>query len=365
MAQRIRDFGIFPGVLPVGPLNAITDVPGILVGQITQIAAECTRTGVTAILPHGGNLFQERVVAGLHVANGYGKMAGSSQLVELGELESPVVLVNTLLVGRAIEAVVDWTLAQTGNERVVSVNAVVGETNDSPLNNIRERGITKEDVRRAIETAKSGPVEEGSVGAGAGTVAYGWKAGIGTSSRRLPKAMGGWTVGVLVQANHGGVLSVDGLPVGRAAGRYALKDALDNASADGSIMVVVATDAPLSDRNCRRLAYRAMAGVARNGASFSNGFGDYAIGFSTALDVRRSAESRKGTLKTVELGNDRVTPVFAAAIEAAEEAVLNALAAANDVVGRDLLTGRLLHYPGLTEKDIIAARNRVAKQGER
>src|SRR6185312_4985981 len=250
---RARDLGIAPGILPPGPLNAITDVPGVLVGQVTLVRGQSIRTGATAILPHGGNIFQNKVPAGVFVENGFGKSAGLSQIAELGEIETPIVLTNTLAVARGMDAILDWTLAQPGNEDVRSVNAVVGETNDSELNDIRGRAITPAEILEAIKTAKSGPVEEGAVGAGTGTVAFGWKGGIGTSSRKLPPSLGGYTVGVLVQSNYGGVLTVDGARIGEKLGQYYLKGKVDSAVANGSIMVVVATDAPLSDRNLTRL----------------------------------------------------------------------------------------------------------------
>lgn len=355
--------GVAPGVIPPGPLNAITDVVDVRVGQLTLTAEPSTRTGVTAILPHGGNLFRDRVPAGFSVANGHGKLAGSTQLEELGEIETPIVLVNTLSVGRAMEAVVDWTLAQPGNEDVRSVNALVAETNDGELNDIRARGLTREDVLAAIRAAAEGPVAEGCVGAGTGTTAFDWKAGIGTASRRLPPSLGGWTVGVLTQANHGGVLQVDGLPVGRAVGRHALRGPLGGAEPLGSIILVVATDAPLSDRNLRRLAVRANMGVARTGASFSNGSGDYAIAFSTHPEVRRTPERRRGVGICADLGNDAMSPLFLAAIEAAEEAVYNALAAAVPTESLNPVRKRRVRFDALTEADLAAARRRLEGGG--
>jgi D-aminopeptidase len=289
---------------------------------------------VTAIRPHAGNLFAERVPAGLAVINGYGKLAGATQLQELGELESPIVLVNTLAVGRAVEAVVDWTLARNPEAR--SVNAVVGETNDGKLNDIRARGMTGDDVLAALDGATGGPVAEGSVGAGTGTVAFGWKGGIGTSSRLLPEALGGFTVGALVQSNYGGALVMDGVPVGRRLGRFYLREHADKGDADGSVMVVIATDAPLSDRNLSRLALRAMAGLARTGAAFSDGSGDYAIAFSTHPGVRRPAAGGM----VADWPNDRMSPLFVAAAEAVEEAVLNSLLRATTVESRDPATGK-------------------------
>lgn len=326
-----RDLGIAPGVFEPGPLNSITDVDGVRVGQVTRNEGADVRTGVTAILPHGGNLFQDKVPAGIVVANGFGKFAGATQIAELGEVETPIVLTNTLSVAPAIDGILDWTLAQPGNENVRSVNAVVGETNDGVLNNIRKRVIGRSDVVAAIETAKGGPVAEGSVGAGTGTMAFGWKGGIGTSSRMLPGALGGYRVGVLVQSNFGGTLAMDGVPVGKALGRYYLREHGERASADGSIILVVATDAPLGDRNLTRLAHRAIAGLARTGAAFSNGSGDYAIAFSTADEVRRTAARRAGVAAYPELANDAMSPLFVAVSEAAEEAIYNSLLMATTI----------------------------------
>lgn len=337
---RARDIGLVAGVLKPGPLNAITDVGDVRVGQVTIVEGDSVRTGVTVILPHGGNLFQEKVPAGIVVANGFGKLMGSTQVHELGEIETPVALTNTLSVSRAAEALIDWTLEQPGNEQVRSVNAVVGETNDGNLNDIRRRGVTVAHGREAIEKARGGPVEEGCVGAGTGTTAFGWKGGIGTSSRRLPKSLGGWTVGAIVQTNFGGVLSMGGAPVGRELGRYDLKAFVDDKSADGSCMMVVATDAPLSDRNLRRVAERAIAGLARTGSTFSNGSGDYAIAFSTAESVRRTPERRAAQATYADLPNDLASPVFAAAAEATEEAIYNSLLMATTTRSIDRLTGK-------------------------
>lgn len=326
-----RDIGIAPGIFAPGPLNSITDVDGVRVGQVTRIEGADVRTGVTAILPHGGNIFQDKVPAGIVVANGFGKFAGATQIAELGEIETPIVLTNTLSVAPAIDGILDWTLTRPGNEHVRSVNAVVGETNDSVLNNIRKRVIDRSDVIAAIEAATGGPVAEGSVGAGTGTMAFGWKGGIGTSSRMLPPALGGYRVGVLVQTNYGGMLTMDGVPVGKALGRYYLREHSERASADGSIILVVATDAPLSDRNLTRLAHRAIAGLARTGAAFSNGSGDYAIAFSTADGVRRTAARRAGVAAYPELANDEMSPLFVAVSEAAEEAIYNSLLMATTI----------------------------------
>jgi len=331
---RARDLGLRPGQFAPGPLNAITDVAGVLVGQVTRIEGDAIRTGVTAIRPHRGNLFRERVPAGLAVMNGFGKLAGATQLQELGELETPVVLTNTLAVGRAMEAVADWILAQPGNEDVRSVNAVIGETNDGRLNDIRSRGITTADVLAALDQATGGPVAEGSVGAGTGTMAFGWKGGIGTASRILPAPLGGFTLGALVQSNYGGALLMDGIPVGRELDRFYLREHADRGDADGSVMVVIATDAPLSDRNLSRLALRAMAGLARTGAAFSDGSGDYGIAFSTHPEVRRGRPS------VADWPNERMSPLFVAAAEAVEEAVLNSLLMATTIESRDPLTRR-------------------------
>ena len=290
---RPRDLGLAPGVLRPGARNAITDVAGVQVGHATLVVGDDVRTGVTAVLPHAGDLFRERVPAGLFVGNGFGKLVGATQLAELGELETPVLLTNTLSVAPCAEALLAWTLDAPGNARVRSVNPVVGETNDGVLNDIRARRVTLTHAIAALEAARAAAPEDGAVGgnvgAGTGTVAFGWKGGIGTASRCLPAALGGWTVGALVQANYGGELRMDGLPVGKALGRYYLKDALDRGDADGSVVVLLATDAPLSDRNLTRLAARAMAGIARTGAAMSDGSGDYAIAFSTAAEVRRHA----------------------------------------------------------------------------
>jgi D-aminopeptidase len=330
---RARDLGIAPGIFPPGPLNAITDVSGVLVGHLTLIEGEDTRTGATAVLPHGGNPYQERVPAGLAVANGYGKLLGSTQLVELGELETPIVLTNTLAVPQAAEALIDWTLALSGNQQVTSVNPVVGETNDGRLNNIRRRVLTALMIRQALDTACSGPPTEGAVGAGTGTVAFGWKGGIGTSSRVLPPGVGGYTVGVLVQANFGGILQINGIPVGQELGQNYLREYLPELAQDGSIMVIIATDAPLSDRNLTRLARRAFAGLARTGAGLSNGSGDYAIAFSTSDDVRRTLQRRRAVTSYAELSKERISPLFQATIEATEEAIYNPLFQATTVTG--------------------------------
>ena len=290
--KRARELGIAPGIFPVGDWNAITDVPGVKVGHVTLIDGDEIRTGVTAILPHAENLFQDKVPAGIAVGNGFGKLMGFTQVEELGEIETPVVLTNTLAVPRAAQAIVEWTLAQPGNEQVQSVNPLVGETNDGGLNNIRRLVVTEQHVVEAIQRAASGRAVEGSVGAGTGTICFGWKGGIGTSSRVLPANFGGYTLGALVQTNFGGVLQMNGVPVGRELDQYDLKAYVDKSSADGSVIIVLATDAPLSDRNLKRLARRGLAGLARTGASMSNGSGDYVIAFSTAEAVRRTRSRR-------------------------------------------------------------------------
>jgi len=336
---RTRDIGLKVGVLPAGPLNAITDVQGVLVGHTTLIRGENVRTGITAILPHNGNLFREKVPGAVFVGNGFGKLAGSTQVNELGEIETPILLTSTLSVPRVADYLMDYMLALPGNEQVQSINPLVAETNDGYLNDIRGRHISRDDVFAAIKGAKSGAIDEGSVGAGTGTVAFGFKGGIGTASRRLPARLGGFTVGVLVQSNFGGVLTINGAPVGQELGRYYLKDELSTTQSnpDGSIIMVVATDAPVDARNLRRMASRAMLGLARTGGSGSNGSGDYVIAFSTAPEVRvRVPTQRDGNLtrdlKT--LSNDAMSPLFLAVIEATEEAIYNSLFRATTVSGK-------------------------------
>ena len=362
--MRARDLGVAPGVLAPGPLNAITDVEGVMVGQVTLNKGRDIRTGATAILPAGGNLYQDKVPAGVVVGNGFGKLMGSTQIMELGEIETPIILTNTLNVAEAASAIVGWTLDQKGDEQVVSVNAVVGETNDSHLNDIRKRALTPKLIRKAIEAAKTGPVEEGAVGAGRGTVAFGWKGGIGTSSRRLPQSLGGYTVGVLVQSNFGGVLSVDGVPVGKELGQYYLKDALDKGDADGSCMIVVATDAPLSDRNLERLARRALAGLARTGASMTNGSGDYVIAFSAAPSVRRTPARRSEVSMIEDLPNDLFSPLSEGAIEATEEAILNSLFMAETVEGVDAHNGEASRVEALPLDKVREILARYGRGGE-
>jgi D-aminopeptidase len=322
---RARDLGVKPGVFAPGKLNAITDVAGVRVGQTTIVEGDSVRTGVTAILPHSGNLFTDRVPAALHVGNGFGKITGVTQLRELGELETPLLLTCTLCVWKAADAMVGWMLEQPGMSNVKSINPVVAETNDGTLNDIRSRPIRPEQVRAALTSASNGQVAEGSVGAGTGTIAFGWKGGIGTSSRVLPTGLGGYTVGVLVQTNFGGIFQVLGAPVGKELGQYAFKREAESPGerGDGSCVMVIATDAPLSDRNLERLAARAIMGLARTGSSAANGSGDYAIAFSTNEKVRRAFNATR--LTTEELANEQMSGLFEAAVEATEEAIYNSL----------------------------------------
>jgi D-aminopeptidase len=365
---RARELGIQVGVFPTGTLNAITDVAGVRVGQVTVREGEGIRTGVTAILPHGGNVFREKVPAAVVVGNGFGKLLGVTQVRELGEMETPILLTCTLCVWRAADAMVEWLLEQEDMGGVGSINPVVGETNDGGLNDIRSRPVRPEHVREALENSSTGPVQEGSVGAGTGTQAFGWKGGIGTSSRILPEALGGYTVGVLVQSNYGGILTMNGAPVGRELGRYSfqryvegeptsargeagpegirevrrttpllsephLDDGRGLPDADGgSIMIVVATDAPISARNLERLGGRALMGLARTGSSGGNGSGDYVLAFTSAEEVRRAPS--QGPRQVLDLPNDAMAGLFQAAIEATEEAIYNSLLRATDVTGR-------------------------------
>jgi D-aminopeptidase len=335
---RARDLGVVVGVFEPGMHNAITDVDGVRVGQTTVVRTPDIRTGVTAILPHGGNPYLSRVPAAIHVGNGFGKLLGVTQVRELGEIETPILLTCTLCVWKAADAMVEWMLARDGMENVRSLNALVGETNDGGLNDIRSRPIEPEHVVAALESASVGPVEEGAVGAGAGTVAFGWKGGIGTSSRLLPESLGGYTVGVLVQSNFGGILQIAGAPVGIELGQYSFSnqvsgdtdyDAERDAQEWGSIMMVVATNAPLSDRNLERVARRAVMGLGRTGSYASNGSGDYVIAFSTANAVRRSTTG--GVHAIDDLSNNSVSALFEATVEATEEAIYNSLLKAETV----------------------------------
>jgi D-aminopeptidase len=353
---RARDAGVKAGILPTGSLNSITDVSDVRVGHTTIIRGEDVRTGVTAILPHGGNLFREKVPGAVFVGNGFGKLMGSTQVNELGEIETPILLTSTLSVPRVADALLDYMLTLPGNEDVLSINPLVAETNDGYLNDIRGRHIRSEDVKAAIKNARSGAVEEGSVGAGTGTICFGFKGGIGTSSRKLPVTLGGYTVGVLVQTNFGGVLAINGAPVGRELQRYFLKDEVERAEdkggmasdrqsnwasvdfADGSIIIVIATDAPLDARNLRRLAARGIIGMGRTGAAATNGSGDYVIAFSTAPGLRLRPPSnpteRNAPRAANFLPNDAMSPLFLAAIEATEEAIYNSLFRAQTMTGR-------------------------------
>lgn len=339
---RASDLGLKVGILPTGPLNAITDVAGVEVGQTTIIRGDNVRTGVTAVLPHTGNLYREKVPAAIFVGNGFGKLTGSTQVDEMGEIETPILLTSTTSVPREADALISYMLALPGNDDVLSVNPVVGETNDGYLSDIRGRHLTPDDVFAAVRNAKGGPVEEGAVGAGTGTVVFGWKGGIGTSSRRLPANIGGYTIGVLVQTNFGGVLTIGGAPVGQELGQYYLRNELQQAGnrsgtgsnkADGSCMIVVATDAPLDARNLKRLAARAWLGIGRTGGSASNGSGDYAIVFSTAPQMRIRASDKALTRNAPVMTNDAMSPLFLAVIEATEEAVYNSMFKATTITG--------------------------------
>lgn len=352
---RARDIGIAPGVFAAGARNGITDVQGVAVGQVTIIEGDSVRTGVTAVIPHGGNLYRERVPAALHVGNGFGKLLGVTQLGELGELETPILLTCTLCVWKAADAMVEWLLERPGMDRVRSINPVVGETNDGTLNAIRSRPVRAAHVRRALESAGS-TVEEGSVGAGTGTVAFGWKGGIGTSSRVLPQSLGSWTVGVLVQSNFGGILQILGAPVGRELGRYSFQRDVEPDRGDGSIMIIIATDAPLSDRNLGRLAARSIMGLARTGSFASNGSGDYAIAFSTGATVRRAFDARRLTLE--ELANEDMSALFEAVVEATEEAIYNSLLRATTVTG----SGRTIEALPIDKVREILAKYNVGKR---
>ncbi|MPY90959.1 MAG: S58 family peptidase [Luteitalea sp.] len=352
---RARDLGIAPGVFSPGPRNTITDVAGVRVGHVTLVSGNRVRTGVTAILPHGGNVFQDKVTGAVYVGNAFGKLAGALQVAELGTIETPIVLTNTLGVATASEGVLEWTLRQAGNEDVRSVNPLVGETNDGRLNDIRGRHVTRADVLQALERASEGPVAEGAVGAGTGTVAFGWKGGIGTASRVLPRDHGGFTVGVLVQTNYGGFLTIDGVPVWRTLGHtpFAVADASEASRADeGSCMIVVGTDAPLDASALERLAARSIFALARTGSSYTNGSGDFAIAFSTAREARRRHGERAARSRAM-LPSDALSPLFQAVIETTEEAVYNSLLAATTTTGnghtvealpietlRELLQGR-------------------------
>ncbi|MGE7774226.1 P1 family peptidase [Chitinophaga sp. NPDC101104] len=332
--KRAREFGIRIGVMQPGALNAITDVRGVKVGHTTLIKGDSIRTGVTAIVPAEGNLFQQKIPAAIYVGNGFGKLAGITQVNELGNIETPIVLTNTLSVPVAMQAVAGLAMAEKGNENLRSVNAVVGETNDGYLNDIRGRHVSVTDVEAAVKTAAPGKVKEGNVGAGTGTVCFGFKGGIGTASRKLPASLGGYTVGVIVQTNFGGVLEIDGAPVGKVLGKFDFSDRLLN-NVDGSCMIVVATDAPIDHRNLMRLAKRAMLGLGKTGGIASNGSGDYVIAFSTAEGLRIPHSGNSATQTVTLLQNDSMSPLFMAAIEATEEAIINSLFMAGGMKGRN------------------------------
>lgn len=357
---RPREYGIQFGVLQPGQNNAITDVEGVLVGQVNvHDDKKGAHTGVTAILPHGGNLFKEKVPAGIFLANGFGKMTGYPQVKELGNIETPIVLVNTLNVAAGLDGIIDYTFSFKENGDCRSVNGVVGETNDGGINDIRARFLTSKDVLKAIQTAKSGPVEEGVVGAGSGTKAFGFKGGIGTSSRKLPASMGGYTVGVLVQTNFGGFLNVDGVAVGEKLGGYPWQKEIE--CADGSIMMVVATDAPIDARNLERVAKRAFMGLAKAGGIASNGSGDFAIAFSTAKENLVPHNTKKlEKLQNVNVANDDMTPIFMATIEATEEAVVNSLFKAKDVKGYNGKVTKALPVDQVLE--MLKAEGKIVKQ---
>ena len=330
--KRARDWGIQIGVLKTGQLNSITDVKGVTVGHHTIQQGDSINTGVTVIIPHQGNLFQQKVPAAVYTGNGFGKLAGSTQINELGNMETPIALTNTLSVPAAMNGLISYTLSQLGNEKISSVNAVVGETNDGYLNDIRGRHITEQQVLEAIKNATSAQVLEGAVGAGTGTVCFGFKGGIGTASRKLPSSLGGYTIGVLVQSNFGGVLTIDGIAVGEYLQKFSFSNELLN-NVDGSCMMVVATDAPLDHRNLMRLAKRAMLGLGRTGGIASNGSGDYVIAFSTAEQNRVMHQTNYSPQPTLNLPNDASSPLFMAVIEATEEAIINSLLAATDTKG--------------------------------
>ncbi|MEO6681686.1 MAG: P1 family peptidase [Ginsengibacter sp.] len=356
--SRARDYGIAPGVMQPGKLNAITDVTGVMVGHTTIIKGDSIRTGVTAILPFTGNVFQNKVPAAIFSANGFGKLAGSTQVVELGNMETPIVLTNTLNVAAGMDALIDYTLRKEGNGNAASVNALVGETNDGYLNDIRGRHVTKEDVLHALQIADTGFVAEGSVGAGTGTVCFGFKGGIGTSSRKLPESLGGYTVGVLVQSNFGGVLQIDGVPVGKELQKFSFSNQLLN-NVDGSCMIIVATDAPLDSRSLQRLARRAFLGLGKTGGIASNGSGDYVIAFSTATGLRIPHNSTKELLETKIVHNDNMSPLFMAVIESTEEAILNSLFTATTIVGRNGNKAESLPLKKVT--GILKKYNRIQK----
>lgn len=332
--KTLREWGIVTGIFPTGENNAITDVPGVTVGQVTCIEGDSIRTGVTAIIPHQGNIFRKKVPAAIYAGNGFGKLAGYTQVAELGNIETPIVLTNTLNVAAGIDGLITYTMQQPGNENLRSVNAVVGETNDGGLNKIQQRYVTPDIVLQALRTAKSGPVEQGCVGAGTGTVAFNFKGGIGTSSRKLPESLGGYTIGVIVQSNYGGVLEIDGVQVGQKLGQFSFKDHVDIPqanTADGSCMMIVITDAPIDARNLERVAKRAMMGLAKTGGIASNGSGDYVIALSVAPE-NLIEDGKKLHTQTV-LDNGEMSSIFCATIEATAEALWNSMFMAKTTKG--------------------------------
>ena len=358
--ERSRDLGISIGVLNPGVHNAITDVKGVKVGHVTLLVGDSIRTGVTAILPHDQNIFQNKLPAAIYVGNGFGKLAGYTQVEELGNIETPIILTNTLSVAQGLEGLIDYTLSFPENKNVRSVNGVVGETNDGSLNDIQGRHVKKEHVVEAINNAKAGKVEEGSVGAGTGTICFGFKGGIGTASRVLPKELGGYTIGALVQTNFGGVLQIDGVPIGKELGQYAYRNAIEG-SVDGSCMMVIATDAPLDARNLKRLAKRAIMGLAKTGGIASNGSGDYVIAFSTNESVRIPYNSDNPTDTFATLRNDNMSPLFMATIEATEEAIINSLFAAT-AVGKSRDGEEVKPLPIDKVMELMRKYNRVGKK---
>ena len=358
---RTRDFGIEIGILPTGQHNAITDVPGVKVGHTTLIEGKDIRTGVTAIIPHEGNIFQQKIPAAIYVGNGFGKLMGVSQVEELGNIETPILLTNTLNAPKVADALIEYMIQLPGNEKIKSVNSIVGETNDGGLNDIRGRHVQKNHVLHAIQTASSGPVPEGNVGAGTGTECLGFKGGIGTASRRLPTSKGGYTIGVLVQTNFGGVLDINGAPVGRELNNFYMRDPSNQYKADGSCMIIIATDAPLSARNLKRLAKRTYLAFGSVGSFSSNGSGDYTIAFSTHEGLRIPYDSKEIALASEEVSNDHMSPLFLAAWEATEEAILNSMFMAEDMTGQQ---GRIVKALPIQETLKILKKYNVLNHGK-
>jgi len=359
-AQRLRDYGVEIGIFKTGATNSITDVPEVKVGHKTLIQGDHIRTGATVIFSHSGNIFQQKCPAAIHLGNGFGKLAGYGQVEELGNIETPIVLTNTLSVATGINALLTYTLSLPENANVGSVNVVVGETNDGFLNDILGRHLKENDILEALSAAKTGTVEEGNVGAGTGTVCFGFKGGIGTASRLLPESLGGYTVGVLVQSNFGGILEIAGVPIAKELESYPYKRAIE--SADGSCMVVVITDAPVSSRNLQRMAKRALLGIGKTGGVMSNGSGDYIIAISNAIENRIPYQSEEPVRTTKDLQNREMTPLFVATIEATEEAILNSLFAAESMTGRDGNTIEAL--PNEKFLKLLKQPNRISKSGK-